>query len=631
MSDSASMSTLGKISKFLATSLMFLLLLSFALWGVGDVFRSSLMSNKAAEVGDSVIPLDEYQKAVSIESRRLEMQLGQPITKEMLDHYEVPAQTIAVLINQLLLKTETDRFGIRIGNDPVVKSIRQDEKFLNKEGTFDRPTFDRMLKTYGYHEKEFVEIVREDMERQLFLNAFAAVPPLTGGQAEVLYNVREQRRTSSVLTLGPKQLKDTPEPTAAELDAYYAKTKDMFATPELRKVSWLTFSTADIEHEMDFSDAALQTEYKFREDEFAAKEKRSLTQLIVQDAAKAKEVAALTANGLSLKDAAKKVGVSSDISEIGSLTRIDLASSGIIPKAVEDEIFSLEKNKATAPFQTALGWHIIEVGGIEPGKGIPFEQAKGRIKELMLADKGADLLYELSNRVDDKLAGGATLEETATELGLKKPLSVDGLVSDGKHPGEVALPAFGDFLVHAFSTEEGQVSEMVPDEKGGTYYVLHIDAVTPSRVRKLDEVREQVVAAWKNEQRTKLLKKLAEDTAKKLKDGATTLEQEAAALGAKIMPVGPIRRDFNDNTVLPQVAVKDMFLLAPGKTGVAWPHGDGFVILRADKVTPPDEKDRTLATAAISGELKEAAAQDIQEQMIIYLRSMHPVTQYVGK
>lgn len=623
-------STAGKISKILVATMLLMLILSFTLWGVGDVFRTGLGMGSAAEVGGEKVPMDEYDRAISVSARRLEMQLGQPVNEEALKHYQIPQQTMAVIINQTLMRQEGERLGIRLPNEPVAKAIRADERFLNKQGTFDRPQFDRMLSMYGYTEKSYVESVRADFERGLLMAGFTARAPILQEQISALFRHREEKRTASVLSITPEQVKDVKEPADKDLQDYYTKNKDSFATLEVRNVSYLAFSVADIAHEMDLSEEVLKTEYKFREDEFAPKQKRTLQQVIVQDEAKAKELAGLLEKNSTLKDAAKKAGVADDFSEIGTFTPDDLIASGIIPNEAVAQAFQIEKGKATAPFKSPLGWHILAVAGIDKGTATSFEDAKPRLKEILLKEKGGDLLYELSTRVEDKLAGGASLEEVAADMKLKLH-TVTGLTPDTKHKGDEPLPEFGEFVVKVFGAEQGKVSDLVANEDNTSYYLLRVDGTTPSRVKALAEVHDEVVAAWKKEQRKAQLATLAAEIAAKLQKGGTTLEQEAAALGLKLSSQGPIRRDYKETDKMTPAMMEDLFTLSVGKTGTAHVQGERYCIIRTDKILPAEEKDRAMAEAAIAGELKEAAGNDVQEQMIIHLRTTHPVKQYVGQ
>ena len=78
-------------SGWTAKLLLGLLVVSFAVWGIGDVFRSGA-SNAVLSVGETSVPLQEYALAYNQVRRSIAQQIGRVPTREEtemfgVDHY----------------------------------------------------------------------------------------------------------------------------------------------------------------------------------------------------------------------------------------------------------------------------------------------------------------------------------------------------------------------------------------------------------------------------------------------------------------------------------------------------------------------------------------------------------------
>ena len=112
------------------------------------------------------------------------------------------------------------------------------------------------------------------------------------------------------------------------------------------------------------------------------------------------------------------------------------------------------------------------------------------------------LFRSFANRLDDKFAGGATIEEAAGDLSLTitRIAAVDrnGRDSAGNVVG--GLPAGDEFLSAAFATATGQTS-LLGEASDGSEFVLRVDGVTEPALRPLNEVRNAVREALMTESR----------------------------------------------------------------------------------------------------------------------------------
>jgi peptidyl-prolyl cis-trans isomerase D len=111
-------------------------------------------------------------------------------------------------------------------------------------------------------------------------------------------------------------------------------------------------------------------------------------------------------------------------------------------------------------------------------------------------------------------------------------------------------------------------------------------AITPSRERNLDEVKDQVEAKWREDQISTKLRAKAAELVQKLDNGGK-LADEASALGAKVETSANFKRDASLPGV-PQAATTAAFRTAKDGVGQT-PNAGGseWIVFRVTDITVP--------------------------------------------
>jgi peptidyl-prolyl cis-trans isomerase D len=291
-----------------------------------------------------------------------------------------------------------------------------------------------------------------------------------------------------------------------------------------------------------------------------------------------------------------------------------------LPQNLADVAFGLELNKPSQPIKSALGWHILRVVRIVPPTTQSFDEAKAKLQADLAHNEAVDRLYTVANRVDDALAGGATLDEAAAKFGLKRSVvaSVDekGL---GRDSQKVALPVSPtEVLKLAFTTEEGRTSR-VTQASDGAIFVLHMDKIVPPTVRPLAEVKDKAVASWQIEKRKEIVAKQAEALAGEVTQG-TQLAAVAAAKGLKAVNSPPFQRQSENATGVPPALVDKLFAAKPGGV-VTLSDATGSYVAQLAKVEAP----QAAATPELSREVTAGIQADLGEEYTRALRARFPV------
>jgi peptidyl-prolyl cis-trans isomerase D len=608
----------SKAGSFVVKALFALLILTFGVWGIGDIFRNRGTETVVATVGDRSIPAEELQTALRRALEQLSARFGSTIDAQQAKQLGLVDQTLAQLIDRSLIDQEAARLKLDVSDDLIRDVITSNPSFRGSDGRFDRSLFGSVLAANNLTEDQYVALLRHDIPRNDLLHAVTAGAAAPKTVVDLLYRYRNEKRTADIVALPTAGAPDVAQPSEGELKAFYDKHPDLFRAPEYRGFTLVSLSPSDLAKGIEIPEAKLKEEYDQRQDELQIPERRDVEQILASSEEKAKEAEAALAAGKDWREVATTIaGQDPDTIDLGLMRREEM------PKALGEVAFELPLNKPSEPVKTPLGWHILRVVKIEPPVTQTFDEAKPKLEADLAQQEAVDRIYKVANKVDDALAGGATLSDAAEKFGLKTT-TVEAVDNGGHDPQDkpVALPvSASDVWKLAFATDEGQTSR-VTETPDGAIFALHVDKVIPSQVKPLDEVKEKAVAAWQADRRREIVAKEAEGLAAAVTPG-TRLATVAAEKGLKATTSPPFTRHPENDTAVPPALVGKLFVAKPGEVVTA-ADATGSYVAQLDEAQRPEDVSQT-AAAGLSHELDTAQQVDLAEQFTRALRARFPV------
>jgi peptidyl-prolyl cis-trans isomerase D len=611
----------SKAGTFVVKVLFVLLILSFGIWGIGDFLRSTPQDATVATVGSRNISGEEVQRTVRQQVDRMRQQFGGNFDIEQAKAFGIVDQAVDGLITQTVLDQEAERLHLAVGDKEVALLIQNEPAFKNAQGQFDRGAFIIRLQQAGYTEQSFVALLRGEQPRIDLATVAGGSATAPQTLADLLYRLRGEQRVADWVFLPASAVKDVPAPDDAALKDYYDKHHDAFTAPEYRGFTALALTTQDVAPDVKIDEAQLKDAYAQRQDEFVKPEKRHLLQMILKDEKSADDAEAQLAQGKDFVKLAQDLTKADPASvDLGSVTAKDL------PAELSGPVFAAKDGEVVKPIQTAFGWHVLKVAGIEASGGKSFEEVRPQLEADARKEAESDALYALSNKVEDAVSAGADLATIAQQFKLK-PYTAKSADADGRDPDGKLLPDYSiatdAMMKTVFQTAQGQTSglEQVPN---GSYYIVHVDGVTPPALKPLDAVKDQVKTAWTDEQRAA---KVA-DQAKALADQVTPdqpLSKLAAAQKLPLQTTKPFIRTAPGNTAgVPGPVVAKLFDLKPGGVATA-ASPDGQFVAQLKEIQPADPAADKDKVAALSGQLTQQIGDDMLSQFDQALRKLHPV------
>jgi peptidyl-prolyl cis-trans isomerase D len=608
----------SRAASYVVRLLFVLLILSFGVWGIGDIFRTRSTDTVVATVGDRDIRADELQTAMRRALEQLTARFGSAIDLQQAKQLGLVDETLRQLIDRSLVDQEVTRLQLDVSDDLIRNVITANPSFKGADGRFDRALFNAVLAANRLTEEQYVALLRHDIPRNDLLHAVTAGSVAPQSIIDLLYRYQNEKRTAEIVALPFAGAGDVGQPNEDELKSFYDAHQELFRAPEYRGFTLASLSPSDFSKDIEIPEAKLKEEYDQRQDELQLPERREIEQILTSSEEKAKEAEAALADGKDWQEVATTIaGQAPDTIDLGLLKREEL------PSVLADLVFELPLNKPSEPVKTPLGWHILRAVKIEPPVTQTFEQVKAKLEADLTHQEAVDRIYKVANKIDDALAGGTTIGDAATRFGLTittvAAAEVGGLDPEGK---PVMLPvSSSDVLKLAFATSEGQTSR-VTETPEGAIFVLHTDKVIPSVVKPLDDVKENAIAAWRADKRRETVVKQAEELAAAAKPD-TKLAAIVAEKGLKATVSPPFTRQPGQDNAVPPALVAKLFAAKPGEVVTA-SDATGSYVAQLDEVQKPENASQT-AAADLARELDAGQRADLAEEFTQALRARFPV------
>ncbi len=606
------------IVKIVTFALFGMLIASFAVWGIGDIFRGRSQVRSVAEVGAQSILQQDYARALSRAIERLAARFGGRLNMDQARAFGIPDQVLSQMIGRALFDQKAAALGLIVTDGQVRRLVRQQQGFHNEFGEFDRFRFDQQLRLLGLGEGEYIETLRRDIIRQQIAGAVSEAASAPDQLAEALYRYRKERRVAQVLTVRNDSITELPVPAEPVLVAFHKEFSERFMAPERRAVTLVQLRAADLAAEVAVSEDELREAFESRFDDFVTPERRTLEQIVFPDQEAARAAAARLAGGADFATVARELS-GQDPVDLGTLEKEEL------PEALAEAAFSTPAPAVSAPIESPLGWHVLRVVSIEPRKEPSLEEVREELTRDTAMRHAVDSMVSIANQLDDELAAGASLEEAARSLDLA-PRRIDAIDSVGKDAaGQPVADLPPDrFLEVAFESETGRESLLI-ETAGGDFFILRVDGVTPAQLRPLEEVRAEVTELWRAARRAELAREKAEALAERAKAGT---ELEALAVEARLIVVQtePITRfeTAAARTPSPALAAK-LFQIRPGEVTTA-SAPEGHIVAKLIEIQPADPAANANDVQAVRDSLAVALQRDLLEQFVTTLRAEYGVT-----
>src|SRR3984893_4032730 len=568
------------LGKTIMAAVMGVLIISFGIWGIADIFRGFGQSTLAT-IRPTETSINEFRQLYTEKLQKIGRQFGRPLTMDQARAFGLDRQVLQQTIAEAALDEEARRLGLGMSDAETMRMIYADPNFKGVSGAFDPQRFQATIRQFGFTEQRYIADQRRVSRRRQIAGTVSAglEPPKV--MIEALSRFQNEQRSIEYVKLDAAQAGTIDPPSPETLAAYFDDHKTQFRAPEYRKISFVAVSPEEIGKWSEVSDEDARKLFEQRRGKLGTPEQRQVSQIVFPNVEEAMAARNRIASRVSFDDLAKERGLSPSDVDLGLIAR-----SAIIDPAIAAAALSLPSGEVSQPVQGRFGVALVKIGKIEPGAEPSYESVASNLKKEIATERARKSVADLRDKMEDERGGGAGVIEAAQKLGLTA-ITIDAVDRSGRLPnGQLVanIPRGLDVISQAFNSDVGVDND--PIQFNGGYVWYDVLGITPSRERNLDEVKDQVEARWREDQISSRLRTKATEMVQKLEQGGH-LADEAAAPGLKVETASGFRRDASLPGV-PAAAITAAFRTA--KDGAGQTAGAGtseWIVFRVTDVSVP--------------------------------------------
>ena len=598
----------SKVTSIFIKVLFGILILSFAIWGIGDIFLGNKDGEAVISIGDKDYNANYFLSAY--EKARRAMRL--PPEYEDLVKPQIIESVKQSIIRNGLLSAETLNLNLVYGDTQLKKWVGRSEAFRDSSGKFDPELLRQALFNSGLSEADFFSSLREEMRNNQLISAVASSVSPPDILIEKIFKYRNEKRTVNIAEFTGETIVSLPEQSESDLRKLYTETKSDYMAPVYRSVTYVHIDPKELAKDIMISEEAVAEEYDARRDELTIPGSRDLKQLIFSEEDLAQKFINSITSALSTAEVTKRIseiGETANVLEMKDVTETDLIDTNERKAAFETPVGQL-----SSIIETSFGWKVFFPIKNTPEVITPLSAVRQKLRDELSNEKALDNIFDLTNVFEDSLAGGASIEQAAREINFRssrlKSIDNNGKSETGTIIGGITKQK--QFLSTVFDTPVGEQSQLLESEDGG-YFVLRIESETKARQKPFNEVIVEVKKAWEATETKKALMKKAKDFAGESRNMGSLI-RAAEKSGISQLQIGPFTR-FGEGIEAkynPNELASIAFELRKNDIGIA-DNGSSVSVLEVVKIAPAKMNKKGKEWLSLEKELISGMEQDYLE------------------
>lgn len=516
-----------KTSGWIAGAIIAILILPFALYGIGEYTGGVSVDNNLAVVGEAKVTPSEFDRELAQERSRMEQMFGAQFDPQMINNPEAKRALLDRMVDRLLREEQANNAGVAVSADQLRKSIQEMEVF-QVDGKFNLPQYQAILQANGMTIQSFETLMRRDLKVNALGSSLGASSFATTAAATQYVLIREEKRDFRFIRLELADAGDMTEPTEAEIEAAYNASKADYMTPEQVDLEYVELLESSLQVP-DVTEDLLKERYSANESKYVVPEQRRAAHILLEVPAGA-DADAQKAVQASAQSLVEQLRGGADFAELAKANSKDIGSAdqggelGFIEKgatepAFEAALFALAEGAISDPVYTDQGFHVIKLLELKAEERKTFEDARAELEAEYRGNEANRLFNDKAGQLVDSInKDPLSLSTAIRELGLEAKRT--GMISAIGGPGIASNPTV---LKDAFSDpvkNRGQNSELITLAPGHVA-VIRVAEIKAPEQQPLAEVAEAVKAKLLQSSKTTALKAKADALLERLKAGET--------------------------------------------------------------------------------------------------------------
>ena len=556
----------SKLAVWIIVGLLMFGMIGFGAAGFNGTQRS------LGKVGDKTVSISSYSTALQNEMAEFQEQIGRDITPQEMQAIGLDQRALNRVISTRALDQLVTDLGLSAGDERVREQVVEISAFQGLDGEFDREAYAEVLQRNNLKEADFETSLREDAARRILQEAVltGVTAPEAYAKAMVAY-LAETRDFSWARLTQDIFVSPAPEPSDEDLITYHSENPAEFTTLAAKSISYIWLTPSMLADGIEIDERELRAAYDSRSDEFIQLPSRLVERIIFPSQEMAENaMEAITEEAATFEEVVENRGLTLQDVDLGDVTEAELGAAGPL-------VFSLQEPGVIGPAETDLGPALFRVNAILDGNVQEFDSVRDQLNLDVALDVARLQIADVAEQVDDLLAGGATLEDVASETDLQLATLDWHVQSEG------GISDYEEFQTAAAAVTAEDFPALGTLSDNGIF-ALRLDGELPAELQPLESVRDAVAKSWTEKQIKQQLRDLADGIAPQV-----SLDAPLASFGlTENLQDDMNRNDSVDGT--PPALVMTAFETELGKAAVL-DAAEGVIILLPRAIHAADFED----------------------------------------
>jgi peptidyl-prolyl cis-trans isomerase D len=565
-------------------------------------------SDVVAKVGDQTVTLAEVRQQLSEIERRNQ------VPKVMEGYYA--RQILTQLMYAKEIQYEANRLGITVTNEEIANRVKQIlPTAFNGDSPVSMDQYAQQVQRFNMTVPVFEDLIRRGLLEEKFQRL--VTDGVSVGPAELMeqYRYQNEKVKLDYAVIKAEELEAKITPDEADIKAAYEKRKIQYQIPEKRVVEYALVDQIKLRQSVQISDDDLKAKYQQDIQQYQVPNRVHAQHILLMTVGKtdaevdeikkkAEDILKQAKKGTKFDELAKKYSEDQGTKDKGG--DLGWIVQGQTVPEFEKTAFSLPPGSISDLVKTQYGFHIIKVLEKETAHTKPLDEVKDAIRAPLMLAKADDQASKVADQLAAEIrkSNKTPLADLAKEFHLEvaqtRPVAASDPMLEFGNSNEVK-----DTI---FRLRAGEVSQPLRTDRG--YVVLSLKQVLSAHQGALEEVRDKVITAIKQEKALELAHSKAAELSKRAKAG------EKFDSATKALGLDPKTSDsFSRAGLIPGVGtgkqVKEAFAMKVGEVSSPQNLGTNWLVYRVEAKAEANsadfEKQKKELTDQALGEKRQLA------------------------
>ena len=501
----------NKSQSFLFKIFLVLIVIGFAAWGVGDLTGNKIppiFKSNDFEISYEQI-INDFNKSRVTNTGMVDSQIA--IQNGFLNNVLIRNKA------KLILNQESKYLDLTVPRSILKKQISENDNFkenLNNKNVFSEKKFNLILRNNNITENEYIEDLQMQILNDKIFDHINDLKIYNKSFSKDFY--KWQNRQLDLNYIFTPYLQNTNKSQDENSKrTYFNNNKNFFEIPELRNISFISFTPDLFNKDIVITREQIQVAYNERINEFRTPETRDYFQIIFKTKSEANNFYNKVLNKNNFIKESKKLKFNETDIKFVNISKDDLTNN------VKDKIFTNTEIGLMQPFETNFGFHVVQINNINKEKVKEVDEVSELIKKNLIYNLASEKLYEKIESINDLAFSGNNLNEiillsSIKNLKLNKVLNVsrNGNIYVNYKPKKSNFNK--KFLNEIWKLEINEVSELI-EINDNEFILLNIDSKIDKKQLTYSDAEKLVIEKLNDELRIKNTKFKSENDFKNTK------------------------------------------------------------------------------------------------------------------